>query len=296
MVHLANPPEGVVARLAEIGGDDHLSETMVATANRYLSMIQTFMPSFSNREWGAIFDALRRPWTADPHLVAQIPKEVAFAIDTDRLDNKWGIDGQKLRNRLNRMSYGERMAIGEMTLAFYQRLDRGDTGDVVASTKAMFRPDPAVPLPQHQIRLSPEVLLGADAVDPAPDPADTPAPAQTDVTEAPPRPDTESPPQTDPDTGTETSPAAPPDAPADPPAVPGSPESGITLIPDLSGPEAPDNDTGAGDAATAAHDEEAGTFRDQHAWDQHEGRRGYPHVQSRRHSGRSPGGKRHRRR
>ena len=128
---LPAPMDGPLSRLADIGGDSRLAETLLATSNRYLAMIQHYMPTLTDREWGAIFDALRPPWTADPHLVAQIPKEVAYAIDTDRLDHKWGVDGKKLRTRLNRASYGERMAIAEMTMAFYRRLEDGETGDVI---------------------------------------------------------------------------------------------------------------------------------------------------------------------
>ena len=157
--------DGPLSRLADIGGDSRLAETLLATSNRYLAMIQHYMPTMTDREWGAIFDALRRPWTAEPHLVAQLPREVAYAIDTDRLDYKWGVDGRKLRTRLNRASYGERMAIGEMTMAFYRRLDDGATGDVIGTITALFQPQaPEGQSPAHS-RLSPTLLLGEDAAE-----------------------------------------------------------------------------------------------------------------------------------
>ena len=122
-------------------------------------------PNFTDREWGAIFDALRRPCTADPHLVAQMHKEVAYAIDTDQLDNKWGIDGKRLRNRLTRASYGERMAIAEMTMAFYRRLDEGETNDVIGKLTALFQPQaPDRLIPAHT-RISPALLLGEAAAE-----------------------------------------------------------------------------------------------------------------------------------
>ena len=228
---LPAPQEGPVSRLADIGGDSRLAETLLATSNRYLAMIQHYMPTLTDREWGAIFDALRPPWTADPHLVAQIPKEVAYAIDTDRLDHKWGVDGRKLRTRLNRASYGERMAIGEMTMAFYRRLDDGETGDVIGTITALFQPQAPEGQPPAHSRLSPALLLGDDAAEQTAA-AYQAAVGASAVTEAPPRPGTETKPDTDSgdDAGgggvpqTETSPARPPEAPETPAAPPAGPE------------------------------------------------------------------------
>ena len=228
---LPAPQEGPVSRLADIGGDSRLAETLLATSNRYLAMIQHYMPTLTDREWGAIFDALRPPWTADPHLVAQIPKEVAYAIDTDRLDHKWGVDGKKLRTRLNRASYGERMAIAEMTMAFYRRLEDGETEYVIQALAALFQPQaPDRLIPAHT-RISPALLLGEAAAEETAA-AYRAAVGASAVTEAPPRPGTETKPDTDSgdDAGgggvpqTETSPARPPEAPETPAAPPAGPE------------------------------------------------------------------------
>ena len=216
---LPAPQEGPVSRLADIGGDSRLAETLLATSNRYLAMIQHYMPTLTDREWGAIFDALRPPWTADPHLVAQIPKEVAYAIDTDRLDYKWGVDGKKLRTRLNRASYGERMAIAEMTMAFYRRLEDGETEYVIQALAALFQPQaPDRLIPAHT-RISPALLLGEAAAEETAA-AYRAAVGASAVTEPPPRPGTETKPDTDSgdDAGggvpqTETSPARPPGPP-----------------------------------------------------------------------------------
>ena len=228
MLNLPVPEDGPIAHLAEIGGDDNLIDTIVASANRYLSVLQTYMPTFTDREWGVILDALRQPWTADPQLVAQLPKEIGYAIDTDRLDLKWRVDGQRLRSRLNRMSFGERMAIGEMTLAFWRRLNQGaseDGEDLIQSTIDMFRPQPAPRAPQSHTRLAPVLLLRGTDQDTMPDVT------VADVTEAPPRPAPRADPDPLPGTGpaeppdTETSPDGPPEGPADPPAPADAPES-----------------------------------------------------------------------
>ena len=230
-LNLPAPMDGPLSRLADIGGDIRLAETLLATSNRYLAMIQHYMPTMTDREWGAIFDALRPPWTADPHLVAQIPKEVAYAIDTDRLDHKWGVDGRKLRTRLNRASYGERMAIAEMTMAFYRRLEDGETEYVIQALAALFQPQaPDRLIPAHT-RISPALLLGEAAAEETAA-AYRAAVGASAVTEAPPRPGTETKPDTDSgdDAGgggvpqTETSPARPPEAPETPAAPPAGPE------------------------------------------------------------------------
>ena len=193
---------------------------------------------------------------------------MAYAIDTDRLDYKWGVDGRKLRTRLNRASYGERMAIGEMTMAFYRRLDDGETGDVIGTITALFQPQAPEGQPPAHSRLSPALLLGDDAAEQTAA-AYQAAVSTLAVTEAPPRPGTET--ETDPGDGgdgpqTETQPSGPPEGPETPAAPPPGPEAiapemaldtAPTLSPDSSDPEtgvtgneaAPE--TAPGDAAAA---------------------------------------------
>ena len=250
-LNLPAPMDGPLSRLADIGGDIRLAETLLATSNRYLAMIQHYMPTLTDREWGAIFDALRPPWTAEPHLVAQLPREVAYAIDTDRLDYKWGVDGRKLRTRLNRASYGERMAIGEMTMAFYRRLDDGVTGDVIGTITALFQPQAPEGQPPAHSRLSPALLLGDDAAEQTAAAYQAALAGTLAVTEAPPRPGTET--ETDPGDGgdgpqTETQPAGPPEGPETPAAPPPGPEAiapemALDTVPTLS-PDSSDPETG----------------------------------------------------
>ncbi len=173
---------------------------------------------------------------------------MAYAIDTDRLDYKWGVDGRKLRTRLNRASYGERMAIGEMTMAFYRRLDDGETGDVIGTITALFQPQAPEGQPPAHSRLSPALLLGDDAAEQTAA-AYQAAVSTLAVTEAPPRPGTET--ETDPGDGgdgpqTETQPSGPPEGPETPAAPPPGPEAiapemaldtAPTLSPDSSAPE-----------------------------------------------------------
>ena len=64
--------DGPLSRLADIGGDIRLAETLLATSNRYLAMIQHYMPTLTDREWGAIFDALRR--TVDRRARTSLPR------------------------------------------------------------------------------------------------------------------------------------------------------------------------------------------------------------------------------
>ena len=256
-LNLPAPMDGPLSRLADIGGDSRLAETLLATSNRYLAMIQHYMPTMTDREWGAIFDALRRPWTAEPHLVAQLPREVAYAIDTDRLDYKWGVDGRKLRTRLNRASYGERMAIGEMTMAFYRRLDDGETGDVIGTITALFQPQAPEGQPPAHSRLSPALLLGDDAAEQTAAAYQAALGGTLAVTEAPPRPGTET--ETDPGDGgdgpqTETQPAGPPEGPETPAAPPPGPEA---IAPEMALDTAPTLSPDSSDPATGVAGNEA---------------------------------------
>ena len=256
-LNMPQPMDGPLSRLADIGGDSRLAETLLATSNRYLAMIQHYMPTMTDREWGAIFDALRRPWSAEPHLVAQLPREVAYAIDTDRLDYKWGVDGRKLRTRLNRASYGERMAIGEMTMAFYRRLDDGETGDVIGTITALFQPQAPEGLPPAHSRLSPALLLGDDAAEQTAAAYQAAVGGTLAVTEAPPRPGTET--ETDPGDGadgpqTETQPAGPPEGPETPAAPPPGPEA---IAPEMALDTAPTLSPDSSDPATGVAGNEA---------------------------------------
>ena len=256
-LNLPAPMDGPLSRLADIGGDIRLAETLLATSNRYLAMIQHYMPTMTDREWGAIFDALRRPWTAEPHLVAQLPREVAYAIDTDRLDYKWGVDGRKLRTRLNRASYGERMAIGEMTMAFYRRLDDGATGDVIGTITALFQPQAPEGQPPAHSRLSPTLLLGEDAAEQTAAAYQAAVGGTLAVTEAPPRPGTET--ETDPGDGddgpqTETQPSGPPEGPETPAAPPPGPEA---IAPEMALDTAPTLSPDSSDPATGVAGNEA---------------------------------------
>ena len=122
------------------------------------------------------------------------------------------------------------MAIAEMTMAFYRRLDDGETGDVIGTITALFQPQAPEGQPPAHSRLSPALLLGEDAAE------QTAAAYQAAVggtlavmTEAPPRPGTET--ETDPGDGAATgrrprpSPPAPPEGPETPAAPPPGPEA-----------------------------------------------------------------------
>ena len=182
---------------------------------------------------------------------------MAYTIDTDRLDYKWGVDGRKLRTRLNRASYGERMAIGEMTMAFYRRLDDGETGDVIGTITALFQPQAPEGQPPAHSRLSPALLLGDDAAEQTAAAYQAAVGGTLAVTEAPPRPGTET--ETDPGDGgdgpqTETQPAGPPEGPETPAAPPPGPEA---IAPEMALDTAPTLAPDSSDPATGVAGNEA---------------------------------------
>ena len=66
-----------------------------------------------------------RPGRRDEIHTSQMAGEIAEAMNSDRLDLKWNIDGARLKSRIDRASYAVRTSIGEMTEAFW----RDETGD-----------------------------------------------------------------------------------------------------------------------------------------------------------------------
>ncbi len=71
--------------------------------DRYLHLLSDrrnhLRPSFSNEELGLMVDACNGAiWYA--HSIQHLPLEIADAIELDRLDEKWGVDGAGLVAKL----------------------------------------------------------------------------------------------------------------------------------------------------------------------------------------------------
>ena len=118
-MNFSRPDGGPVDRTIRIGGGDRLRETITEILELYLWLMDRHMPDLSDAEWCAVFDALGEDWSKDTTRVADLPKEVNAAVSIDNLDLKWEIDAARLRNRLDRTTPVEQVAISAMSEAFW---------------------------------------------------------------------------------------------------------------------------------------------------------------------------------
>ena len=174
-------PGGPIARLESIVGEQQLSGTITNMLNRYFALLHRSTPKFTDRELCALFDALGQSYMADPHQVQQLPREISAAISTDRLDAKWSVDAESLRNRLDRTSFPDRLSIAEMSAAYWNLTSEDEFPQVtIHRIKDLIQPAPSTTAATRTRRISPDLFdacslenSGATrSSNPAPQPAD----------------------------------------------------------------------------------------------------------------------------
>ena len=169
-INLPKEPQAAVNRLVDIKNSRNPSGTVVEACERFMSVVSKSMPDFTENEWCLIFDALSPPWQADEIRTSQMAGEIAEAMNSDRLDLKWNIEGARLKSRIDRASYAVRTAIGEMTEAFW----RDETGDgyraVIARLKRGFTDWERTQAPAiRKDRLSPDKMGEVSKTEKEPD-------------------------------------------------------------------------------------------------------------------------------
>ena len=117
------------------------------------------MPTtFTDSEWCFLFDVFKTPWVPEGPGVLGMDDEVAHAVRFDRLDRKWGIDGQRVLNRMKRMSYVERLAVVEMSEAFWNLGVDQSYDQVICRIKEGFRPTQTSKTPARSSRMNRDLL------------------------------------------------------------------------------------------------------------------------------------------
>ena len=145
-VNLASPSGSPLDRIITLSGDQDLPRIITSVLERYLVMLHRATPRFSDRELCVIIDALGETWDPAPANVSQIPREVMTAIATDRLDAKWSIDADKLGSRLDRISFHERMALAEVTAAYWNMATPDSAPqEIIGQIKELLRPPDSRP-------------------------------------------------------------------------------------------------------------------------------------------------------
>ena len=151
-------PGGPIARLESIVGDGKLPDTITNMLNCYFALLHRSTPKFTGRELCTLFDALGQSYVADPHQVQQLPREISAAINTDRLDDKWSVDAEQLRNRLDRTSFADRLSIAEMSAAYWNLASEDEFPQVtIRRVKDLIQPAPSTASARTR-RISPDLF------------------------------------------------------------------------------------------------------------------------------------------
>jgi len=107
-------PSPVLAAL-KLRNEDNLSGAISRAVMRYLSVLayerRELRPQFSPAECGLILDACNGIAFMDSFSVRLFPEGVRDAIEMDRLDQKWQVDGPSLLAKLDATTFSQRMAL-----------------------------------------------------------------------------------------------------------------------------------------------------------------------------------------
>ena len=162
------------------------NEVVQQTIERYLQTIHRSAPDMSVNEWCLIFDTLTDSWTPDAARTSQMSTEITDAINKDRLDQKWSVDGNKLKNRIDRTSFAARMAIGEINEMFWMANPQENYTEIVKGILDLISIPEKKVRPVRRNRISPERISQTDSsevaqhvIDAQPaSPVEEPAPQQ----------------------------------------------------------------------------------------------------------------------
>ena len=140
-IYVSKDKDTAVRRLLDWKGEEDISKVVNSISARYLEVIFHSMPkTFTDNEWCFLFDVFKAPWTLEGPGVIGMETEVDHAIKFDRLDQKWDVDGQRICGRLRRSGYAEKLAIIEMTEAFWKTAGDEPYDEVIRSLQERLRP------------------------------------------------------------------------------------------------------------------------------------------------------------
>jgi hypothetical protein len=93
------------------------SGSISAAMKRYFDLLKwqrrELKTMFSEGECGLILDSLNGTWLGDNLNIRLIPANIEGAIDMDRLDDKWSVDGDELKAKLASLSVAQLYAVAD---------------------------------------------------------------------------------------------------------------------------------------------------------------------------------------
>ena len=140
-INLPKENEGPIGRWLALHDGEPPIGALSKVAERYLTVIGKSIPNFDDSEWCLIFDALRPPWPNDYSPADMLSREVAEAIAADHLDEKWRVDGTRLKGRVSRLSFAEKLAVSEVAEAFWEYpVGPEPLREIIVTIKTSFQP------------------------------------------------------------------------------------------------------------------------------------------------------------
>ncbi len=113
-----------------------ISGTVNTVADRYQETVRRSMPRLSLGEWCLIFDSLNGYFASPASTaVGGIALNVSDAVELDRLDEKWDVDGRALVDKLRAMSWPQLLSILDASERWWIEND-GKSTDIDESVRA----------------------------------------------------------------------------------------------------------------------------------------------------------------
>ena len=112
--------------------ESSVSGIIASVAERYQEAIRRHLPKLTVNEWAAILEALNGVWVADTisMAVGSLEYGVSDFLTLEGGKDKWGIDSDKLIEKIRNMSGMERLALIDTAERFWGRDDM--SGDLRA--------------------------------------------------------------------------------------------------------------------------------------------------------------------
>lgn len=106
------------------------SQTINQSLDRYFDLMsrgrRELRQIFEDKEIALILDALNGTGFFDAFSIYLIEHEIADAIAMDNLDQKWGVDGSGVINKMQQLSPGQKLALVDAVEIWWDRVASGE--------------------------------------------------------------------------------------------------------------------------------------------------------------------------
>lgn len=130
--------------LALVGFDENRSGRINTICDRYLQIVASESPTWTQAQWSCVCDALNGSWLSDEINIRLAWASISDADKLDGLGAKWGIDAQALAEQVRAFSHSQTIAMVEIVERFWNRTDL-PTAEALQAAGAKIRQETDVP-------------------------------------------------------------------------------------------------------------------------------------------------------